>query len=93
MKNIDIITLFPEIIEGYILSQPFAKNISPEVNIEPHQLRDFSPYKHRQVDDKQYGTDPGMVLMPEPLSNAVDLKCEKCGCQTFKNTHLILILL
>ena len=41
MKNIDIITLFPEIIEGYILSQPFAKNISPEVNIEAHQLSDF----------------------------------------------------
>jgi len=82
MKNIDIITLFPEIIEGYILSQPFAKNISPEVNIEPHQLRDFSPYKHRQVDDKQYGTEPGMVLMPEPLSNAVDFieKKRKNNC-------------
>ncbi|GIS30575.1 MAG: hypothetical protein Ct9H90mP2_09580 [Dehalococcoidia bacterium] len=62
MKNIDIITLFPEIIESYILSQPFAKNISPEVNIKTPSIESFSPYKHRQVDDKQYGTEPGMVF-------------------------------
>lgn len=72
MKNIDIITLFPEIIESYISSKPFVKNISPKVKIKAHQLRDFSTYKNRQVDDKQYGIEPGMVLMPEPLSNAVD---------------------
>ena len=84
MKNIDIITLFPEIIEDYISSQPFSKNISPKVKIKTHQLRDFSPYKHRQVDDKQYGIEPGMVLMPEPLSNAVDYIEKKRNNKCYK---------
>ena len=84
MKNIDIITLFPEIIEDYISSQPFSKNISPKVKIKAHQLRDFSPYKHRQVDDKQYGIEPGMVLMPEPLSNAVDYIEKKRNNKCYK---------
>ena len=48
------------------------ENDSPKVKIKAHQLRDFSTYKNRQVDDKQYGIEPGMVLMPEPLSNAIN---------------------
>ena len=72
MKNIDVVTLFPEILDEYINSSPFKKNLPSSIDISTHQLRDFSDDKHRRVDDTQYGIEPGMVLMPEPLSKAVD---------------------
>jgi len=72
MHSIDIVSLFPEIITNYIESSPFNKNLPPDIEIKTHQLRDFSKNKHQRVDDTQYGIEPGMVLMPEPLTNAVD---------------------
>ena len=72
MKNIDVVTLFPEILDEYINSSPFKKNLPSSIDISTHQLRDFSDDKHKKVDDTQYGIEPGMVLMPEPLSKAVD---------------------
>lgn len=72
MKNIDVVTLFPEILDEYFNSSPFKKNLPSSIDISTHQLRDFSDDKHRRVDDTQYGIEPGMVLMPEPLSKAVD---------------------
>ncbi len=72
MKNLDVVSLFPDVLNDYINSLPFKKNSSSSFNIEVHQLRDFSTNKHKKVDDTQYGVEPGMVLMPEPLTNAVD---------------------
>lgn len=41
-----------------------------QVNI--HNLRDFTDDKHQQVDDRPYGGSAGMVLKPEPIFTAVD---------------------
>lgn len=72
MNSIDIVSLFPEIVMNYIDSAPFNKNLPPNIDILTHQLRDFTKNKHKKVDDSQYGFEPGMVLMPEPLTNAVE---------------------
>ena len=72
MLKIDVVTIFPNmfnnIIEFGVLKEAFKKNIC-QLNI--YNLRDFSNYKHGRVDDRPYGGGPGMVLMPEPIDNAI----------------------
>ena len=72
MLKIDIITIFPKIFDNItefgIIKEAFKKNIC-RLNI--YNLRDFSDYKQGKVDDRPYGGGPGMVLMPEPIDNAI----------------------
>jgi tRNA (guanine37-N1)-methyltransferase len=69
MKRIDIITLFPEMLQSIfsygVLSQGLKNNI---LEIHCHNPREMSTDKHRTVDDRPYGGGEGMVLMAEPLS-------------------------
>ena len=72
MLKIDVVTIFPDmfdnIIEFGVLKEAFKKNIC-RLNI--YNLRDFSNYKRGRVDDRPYGGGPGMVLMPEPIDDAI----------------------
>lgn len=77
--RIDIITIFPEMFEG-----PFSHSIVKRsvkkglVEIHLHQLRDFSTDKHRKVDDYPFSGGAGMVMMIEPVANAIEhLKSER----------------
>lgn len=71
--HIDIITVLPELLEG-----PFSHSILKRAKekgllaIELHNLRDYTNYKHGQIDDYQFGGGAGMVMMPEPLANAIE---------------------
>ncbi len=69
----DIITVLPELLESplnhSIVKRAKEKNLV-EVNV--HNLRDYSPYKHRQVDHYPYSGKGGMVLMVEPVYNAIN---------------------
>ncbi len=69
----DILTLFPEIFQGYvtqsILKLALDKGI---VNIQLWNLRDWAKGKHKSVDDRPFGGGPGMVLMPEPVFDAIE---------------------
>jgi tRNA (guanine37-N1)-methyltransferase len=71
--RIDIISVVPELLTSFfahsILKRATEKNIL-EINL--HQLRDFTNYKHVQVDDYQFGGGAGLVLMCEPLVNAIE---------------------
>jgi len=64
----DVITLFPEIIEGYcnysITKRGVENNI---ITVNAHNPRDFSLDKHKKVDDTPYGGGDGMVLMCQPI--------------------------
>jgi len=70
--NIDIITLFPE-----ILKSPFSVSIirraikSKIVSVNFHDLRDYGIKKQKQVDDYPFGGGSGMVLMIEPIDNCI----------------------
>lgn len=67
------ITLFPEIIENYfsysVLRRAQERKI---ITINIVFLRAFGIGKHKQCDDLPYGGGAGMVLMPEPLKNALE---------------------
>lgn len=71
--KIDVLTLFPNMFDGLvnesIIKRAIDKNL---VTINIHNIRDYSPYKNKQVDDYSYGGGAGMVLMCEPIFNAVD---------------------
>jgi tRNA (guanine37-N1)-methyltransferase len=77
--RIDIISVLPELLESSfqhsILKRAQAKGL---LEVVTHNLRDYTPYKHGQVDDYQFGGGAGMVMMPEPLANALErLKKER----------------
>ena len=71
--KIDILTIFPEMFEGFlktsIIKRAIEKNI---VEIQIHDIRKYSTDKHKKVDDYSYGGGRGMVLMPQPIFDAVD---------------------
>lgn len=73
LMQIDIITLFPEMIEGY-LGESIIKRAqdSQLVTINLHQLRDHAQGKHRVTDEPPYGGGGGMVLKPGPIFSAVE---------------------
>lgn len=71
--KIDIISVVPGLLES-----PFAHSIMKrakdkgilEVNV--YNLRDYTTYARAQVDDYQFGGGAGMVIMIEPLVNAIE---------------------
>src|SRR5687767_11459209 len=71
--KIDIISVVPD-----LLNSPFSHSILKRakerklLEIQLHNLRDYTSYKHGQVDDYQFGGGAGMVMMPEPLANAIE---------------------
>ncbi len=69
----DILTLFPEILSGYLGQSLLKLAIERElVDVQLHNLRDWTKGKHKQIDDRPYGGGPGMVLMVEPVVEAVE---------------------
>src|SRR5882757_7147877 len=71
--HIDILTVLPELLES-----PFGHSILKRarekglLDIRVHQLRQWAANEYGQVDDYQYGGGAGMVMMPEPLANAIE---------------------
>lgn len=71
--KIDILTLFPEMFDGFLNSSIIKRaREKKQINIEVHNFRDYSPFKNKQVDDYSYGGGAGMVLMCEPIFNAIE---------------------
>jgi tRNA (guanine37-N1)-methyltransferase len=78
MFRFDVLTLFPEIFQGY-LSQSLLKLALQKGLVEIHlwNIRDWAQGKHKSVDDRPFGGGPGMVLMPEPVFAAVEAVQDK----------------
>jgi len=69
----DIVTLFPEMFPGYLSQSLLHKAIQRElVDVQLHNLRDWSLGKHNQVDDRPFGGGPGMILKVEPVVESVE---------------------
>ena len=71
--KIDILTLFPEMFEGFLNSSIIKRAREKElVEINIHNIRDYTNDKHNRVDDYPYGGGNGMVLMCQPVIDAID---------------------
>ena len=69
----DIITIFPEMLSGAFSGGVVKKAVDKGlVEIDVHDLRDFTQDRHRQVDDRPFGGLEGMVMKPEPIFRAVE---------------------
>ena len=77
--KIDILTLFPEMFDGFKNESIIKRAIeSKKVEINTCNFRDFAKNKHKKVDDTPYGGGAGMVLMCQPIYDAVEsLKTDK----------------
>ena len=84
--KIDILTLFPEMFEG-----PFSNSIIQRaqnkslVEIKIHNLRKWAKDKRGTVDDKPYGGGVGMVMMVEPIFDALKALNVKCQMSDVKS--------
>ena len=70
--KIDILTLFPSMFDGFLNESIIKRAIEMgKVVVKIHNFRDYSTDPHQKVDDYGFGGGPGMVLMPQPLFDAV----------------------
>lgn len=70
--KIDILTLFPEMFEGFLSCSIIKRAIEKKlVTINLVNFRDYSKDPHKKVDDTPYGGGSGMVLMVQPIYDAV----------------------
>ena len=71
--KIDILTLFPNMFDGFKTESIIKRAIEKgKVDINIIDIRDYTPYKNNQVDDYQFGGGGGMIMMCEPVFNAVE---------------------
>ena len=70
--RIDVITIFPAILEGPLHESLLGRAVGDGlIDVRVHDLRGWSTDRHRTVDDEAFGGGPGMVLKPEPIFAAV----------------------
>ncbi len=71
--RIDILTLFPKMFEGFV-NESIIKRAIEKKAVEIHiiNFREFSKLNNSQVDDTPYGGGSGMVLMVEPIVEAIE---------------------
>lgn len=77
--KIDVLTLFPGMFSGP-LDESIVKRARATglLDLNIHNLRDWTHDRHRTVDDRPFGGGPGMLLKPEPIFEAVEsLRREK----------------
>ena len=71
--RIDVISVLPELLESplahSIMKRAQAKGL---LQVQVHNLRQWAVNEYGQVDDYQYGGGAGMVMMCEPLANAIE---------------------
>ena len=80
MVKIDIVTIFPEMVNAAFAEGVVGRAIDRGIlDVAVHDLRDFTTDRHRVVDDVPFGGGPGMVMKPEPFFAAVDSIRERRG--------------
>lgn len=78
--TIDILTIFPEMFESVlntsILGRARANGL---ITIEATDIRPYSASKHKNTDDYPFGGGAGMLMMAQPIADAIKAVCEKRG--------------
>jgi tRNA (guanine37-N1)-methyltransferase len=86
--RIDVLTLFPEMLRGYVGQSLLAKAVERRlVDVQTHDIRRWAADKHRTVDDRPFGGGPGMVMKPDVVVPCV----EQVQAETEPPGHLIML--
>jgi tRNA (guanine37-N1)-methyltransferase len=87
--KIDVLSLFPEMFSG-VFNQSILKKAQDDghVTFRVIDFRQFADNKHRKVDDYPYGGGEGMVLMPQPIFDAVEALCDQ---DPERKAHVVLL--
>ncbi len=70
--RIDAISIFPEYFKALDISLLGKAREKEIIDLNVHDLRDFTHDKHKTVDDSPYGGGAGMLMKPEPWGEAFD---------------------
>jgi len=91
--QIDILTLFPQMFQGPFSVGIFKRAVDRKlIQVNIHNIRDYTHDKHHTVDDYAYGGGAGMVLKPEPIFEAVEsIKSDICLKQGVSELPIILL--
>lgn len=73
MIRFDIISSIPDFFYGPLNTSIIKRAQDKKlVEIYVHNLRDYAYDKHKQIDDRPFGGEPGMVLKPEPFFECIE---------------------
>lgn len=91
--KIDVLTIFPEFFRevfdfGIIRRAKLAQIV--EINI--HDIREWTLDKHRKVDDRPFGGGDGMVLMCEPIFRAIENLTGACEKENYPQGTKVVLL-
>lgn len=76
----DVLTLFPELFDPFLTVGVTRRAYATrQVDVRLWPLRDFTQDNYRRVDDRPYGGGPGMVMLAEPLQQALEAICADRG--------------
>ena len=78
--RIDVLTLFPEMCEAVLSSSIIGRaREAKKLEINCHNIRDYTVDKHRRVDDYPYGGGKGMIMHVQPIDSCFNAVCEAIG--------------
>jgi tRNA (guanine37-N1)-methyltransferase len=79
--HIDVLTLFPRMLEGFLAESMIGKAIEGKLlGVAVHDIRAWCTDKHRTADDRPFGGGAGMVMKPEPVVAAIE-QLQTPGCR------------
>ncbi len=69
----DVVTIFPAMFAPVFQQGVIGRAVERgKLDLQAHDLREYTHDRHRQVDDMPFGGGPGMVMKPEPVIEAVE---------------------
>jgi tRNA (guanine37-N1)-methyltransferase len=69
----DVVTIFPGMFGSVFQQGVIGRGVERgKLELQAHDLREYTHDRHRQVDDMPFGGGPGMVMKPEPVIEAVE---------------------
>ncbi|WP_088331945.1 tRNA (guanosine(37)-N1)-methyltransferase TrmD [Lacimicrobium sp. SS2-24] len=75
-----VVSLFPPMFDNFTQQGVFGRAVKKGLlQVECFNPRDFTQDKHRTVDDRPYGGGPGMLMMVQPLTDAIHAAREAAG--------------
>ena len=90
MLDIDVITIFPAMLDGFLGQSMMKRSVAlGAATFRTIDLRDFTTDRHRTTDDRPYGGGPGMVMLIEPLEKAIAAARARQAAAGVAQSHVI----